>query len=284
MTVRRIVVCLWAALAAHLQFHCCTAWLDSALPKSRLSRRSWLLRSTSSTTEELLMPKEHLSTTKSKFLRSLDHLDRMNEHNLERTELLERLVANKVEVPVEKILEGYEMEEHHTTDCSIQQPGKWDNMQKVAAGDWKVIYAPHMTTMAKLFGNGEFQVSYLLNDDGTMTSHARCEFPWLFGQSCLYLSVSGTYGSQSDEVCRVDFDRAWVKAVPNNQKDAEDIPYTRIDDVPNSAWKESISRLGRLFFIKEVSVFPIAYMDDDLIVFDFDLLGTRICASKNFAT
>ena len=38
--------------------------------------------------------------------------------------------------------------------------------------------------------------------------------------------------------------------------------------------------LGRFFFVDSVSVFPVAYLDADTIVFDFELLGTRICARK----
>ena len=276
----------WFALAVscQLQLLCCAGWTDSRIRTNGPTRLSLFLRATSNNSpDELLTPKESFATTKSKFLRSLDRLEHMNTHTLERSQLVEQLIASKFEIPVDELLENSGKAEHRTADYSIKDPGRWENMEKVAAGDWKVIYAPHMTTAARILG-GELQVSYLLNEDGTMASHARCEFPWLFGQSCLYLSVSGTYGSESDTVCRVDFDQAWVKAVPKNKDDAEDIPYTRFSDVPESAWKDSLSRLGRLFFIKEVSVFPISYMDEDLIVFDFELLGTRICASKGFAT
>ena len=96
---------------------------------------------------------------------------------------------------------------------SIQNPGQWESMQPVAQGTWKVIYAPHMTTMAALIGGGSFDVSYVMQSDGTMTSHAVCNFPWLPNGKVI-LSVSGTWGSVSSHVCRVDFDRLgslWIE-------------------------------------------------------------------------
>lgn len=79
-----------------------------------------------------------------------------------------------------------------STSVSIENPGQWESMLPVAPGTWNVIYAPHMTTMAKVFGGGEFRVQYIMNEDGTMVSHARLGgFPWLFGLDGVYLSVSG---------------------------------------------------------------------------------------------
>jgi hypothetical protein len=219
-----------------------------------------------------------LTNFKSRFIGSLNRLDGLNEYTSDRSHLLETLIARKVDVPVNQLGTTPDSD-----DRSIAFPGKWENMQPVAAGDWNVVYAPHMTTMAKLAGGGEFRVSYLLNKDGTMTSHARCDFPFLrslLGQSCIYLSVSGTFGSQSEHVCRVDFDEAWIKAILISDDDMDDSPYSKIGEVPDSLWKNFIRRLGRLFFVKGVSIFPISYMDEDMIVFDFELLGTRIVALK----
>ena len=138
------------ALSCQLQLLCCAGWTDSRIRTNGLTRLLFL-RSTSSSPDVLLTPKESFSTTKSKFLRSLDRLDHMNSHNLERSQLLEQLIASKLEIPVEEILENSGKAEHRTADYSIENPGRWGNMQKVAAGDWKVIYAPHMTTMARIF-------------------------------------------------------------------------------------------------------------------------------------
>ena len=125
----RILASLWVALAVS-----CSAWIESALPAT-LEARSVVLQATTDSQDELLTPKESLATTKSEFLRSLDRLDRMNGHSLERSQLLEQLIASKVEVPVEDILNNDHNAEHQTTDFSIEKPGKWENIQKVAAGE-----------------------------------------------------------------------------------------------------------------------------------------------------
>ena len=184
---------------------------------------------------------------KSNFYDALDRPFELNEGSDERNALLKSVIESE---------EG------------IQNPGR--DFQSVAPGRWRVCYAPHMTFMAGLFG-GSFDVQYDLGKDGTMTSHAKYDFPLLnlFG----YLSVSGTYGSVDEEICRVDFDEAWIAM-------DQDAPFETVDDVPDSFSKSIIRKIGRLLFIEAWSVFPVSYLDDDLIVFDFELLGTRICARK----
>lgn len=207
------------------------------------------------------------TTSKNAFLESLDYLDRMNIHNTDRTRLLQDMIDNKVEISVDEYVQGTTY-----TGVSIQNPASWESMQAVAKGTWKVVYAPHMTIMSNLAGGGTLGVSYILRQDGTMSSHAVCDFDWLpFGR--VILSVSGTWGTVSSQVCRVDFDRAWITL---NQEE----PYATFEDVPDDDSKSIISFLGRLFFVEAVSVFPISFLDENLIVFDFELLGTRICARK----
>ena len=126
--------------------------------------------------------------------------------------------------------------------------------------------------------DGFSPVLYDLKVDGTMISHARYDFP-VVGSG--WLSVSGTYASQDEQdMCRVDFDKAWIKVVNSNEDDVDDQPFASLDDVPSSLAKSVIQALGQLFFIDAVSIFPVSYLDQDLIVFDFKLLGTRIVARK----
>ena len=140
--------------------------------------------------------------------------------------------------------------------------------------------------------------------------HARYNFPLfnLYG----YLSVSGTYGSDeiclnycmnshsvpvsyllnryslllksckpkvNDDVCRVDFDEAWLRTFDNDDS-FEEGPYPDVTSVPDSISKTLIRNIGRALFIEPFAVFPVSYLDNELIVFDFELLGTRICARK----
>lgn len=184
---------------------------------------------------------------KSDFYDVLDRPFELNEGSAQRNSLLKSITESE---------EG------------MRNPGR--DFQSVAPGRWKVCYAPHMTFIAGIFG-GEFVVQYDLFNDGSMTSHAKYEFPLLNLSG--YLSVSGTYGSVNEQICRVDFDEAWIAM-------GQDAPYETIDDVPDSYSKAIIRNIGRQLFIEAWSVFPISYLDDDLIVFDFELLGTRICARK----
>jgi hypothetical protein len=106
--------------------------------------------------------------------------------------------------------------------------------------------------------------------------HPRYEFPFV---GVGYLSTSGTYGSVNDLVSRVRFNKVWVKPLMG-ENSIDDGPYDTFDDVPDSFLKSIINSIGQLFFIDSVSVFPVSFLDDDLCVFDFELLGTRICARK----
>lgn len=206
---------------------------------------------------DVAVPRASRLSDKEIFLNSLDDpISTLNGATTERTALLNKLATSN-------------------TSPSRDKPGSWEGFGSVAPGRWRVIYAPHMTTMANLAGV-QFQVQYDLYKDGTMDSHARYSFP-IVGEG--YLSVSGTYGSVDDTTCRVDFDEAWVRQV-NKGEGGADVPYATIDDVPDSLAKTIIRQLGRTFFIDGVSVFPVSFLDDNLIVFDFELLGTRITARK----
>lgn len=79
-------------------------------------------------------------------------------------------------------------------------------------------------------------------------------------------------------VCRVDFDEAWVRSFDGESFDMG--PYPDVASVPDSISKSFIRNVGRGLFIEPFAIFPVSYLDDDLIVFDFELLGTRICARK----
>ena len=156
------------------------------------------------------------------------------------------------------------------------------NVMILPEGTWRVVYAPHMDAMSRLVRGRFYPVEYILRKDGTMTSHAKYNLP-LIGSG--WLSVSGTYGSEDGNVvCRVDFDKAWVSLVDNNSVDdtviGNDSPFPTFESVPDSLSKSIIQVIGQLGFVKSVSVFPVSYLDDDTIVFDFELLGTRICARK----
>jgi len=220
------------------------------------------------------------------FISALDYDDTLNIASKERTQSLNLIIDSKKEVDVTNILKSTSSNKqrgNNNNAVSVRNPGLWESMQPVAAGNWKVIYAPHMSTIVSLAGGGDLDVQYLLNDDGTLQSHAKfTNFPWMIPGSpkTLYLSVSGTFQSESDIACKVQWDKAWIRVIDNNDDETKDEPHARFEDVPDSFLKNIIASVGNSFFVEAVSVFPISFLSDDLIVFDFELLGTRICAAK----
>jgi hypothetical protein len=161
---------------------------------------------------------------------------------------------------------------------SLPNPASTKTFAIVAPGLWNVIYAPHMTSIAKFLNVADLSVQYILKDDGSIFSHARYSLPPLNIHG--YLSVSGTYNSVNNYICRVNFNEAWIRSFYDNQSSINSGPYPTIDNVPDSIIKSFIRNVGRLLFVESVAVFPVSYLDEEFIVFDFELLGTRICARK----
>jgi hypothetical protein len=193
------------------------------------------------------------TASKKALLRELDDSEGFNRATKDRTDLVAALTL-----------------ENPTTF-----PGSTKAFTPLAVGKWRIVYAPHIYTMARFTGGSFDPVDYILKPDGSMTSHAQYNFP-IIGSG--WLSVSGNYGSEDeDRVCRVDFDKAWIRTT--NEGPGMD-PYNSLESVPPSIWKDCIQALGKFFFIDSVSKFPVSYLDTDTIVFDFELLGTRICARK----
>ena len=209
------------------------------------------------------------------FLNVLEYNSELNDASMERTSMLNSLIENKLVVDANSFPLGKPAGKR----VSISKPGQQDSMMKVSVGCWKVIYAPHMKLGEALLGGGNIDVQYILHPNGSIESHAKlCNFPWMPGLKSIYLSVSGIYGSVSDDVCEIIWDEAWVRII--SESDTEDQPHAHISDVPDSIFKSIITNAGKRLFIKPFSVFPISFLSEDLIVFDFEILGTRICARK----
>ena len=235
---------------------------------------------------------------------SLDSLATLNDGTKERTRLLNDLVDNKQEIGIQELMQssslwnqllktakgGNDNDNDMNASPSATKPGSLESMLPVAPGQWKVVYAPHMTTIRDLVrgnsvdsGMASLDVRYDMRPDQTITSHATFrDFPWMkpFGVRTVFLSVSGRYGSVDDDrVCFVEWDKTWVRVVANDDYDIDE-PYATLEDVPTSMEKNVINAIGKVLFIRPFSVFPVSFLDQDLTVFDFELLGTRICARK----
>lgn len=226
-----------------------------------------------------------MGTNKRLFYQSLKKPYALNEASNECTTLFNKMIAEKTLcsdmnrnslTTRRRDIIGAEEEEEAIATLSLDNPGLNTTFSRVAPGTWNVVYAPHIANGAKVFG-GKFDVQYNLYTNGSITSHARYDFP-IVGSG--YLSVSGRYGSKDNLVCRVDFDRAWVTPFVGGNVSLYYKPYESLEEVPDSIWKWIINNLGKIMFIEEFAVFPISFLDEDTIVFDFELLGTRICARK----
>ena len=79
---------------------------------------------------------EHTTTTKSKFIQSLDIPYDLNKGSKERTKLLNDVIDGQ---------------------GGLLNPGSLESFCNVAPGSWRVCYAPHMTFMSGL-ARGEFSV------------------------------------------------------------------------------------------------------------------------------
>ena len=224
-----------------------------------------------------------MGTNKRNFFASLDTMETLNGATKERSALLAKMIDEKKVVVV-----GEKSSDQSTSPPSIvptisyDKPGSTETFlaSSVAEGKWKVVYAPHMTTAMNIF-RGRFDVTYDLFSDSRIVSHAYYDFP-IVGKG--YLSVSGTYGSvandASDTYSRVDFEKAWIKALSSSESTATASPYESLEAVPDSFLKTVINEIGKRAFIESVAVFPVSFLDDDTIVFEFEFLGTKICAHK----
>jgi hypothetical protein len=238
---------------------------------------------------------KNLGTNKRNFFAALDTLETLNGATKERSELLATMIDEKKVVGVGAKSKELATSSYSSTipTVSYEKPGSTETFLTssgsgplVAEGTWKIIYAPHITTAMNLF-RGRFDVTYDLFPDSRIVSHAYYDFP-VFGRG--FLSVSGTYGSvagdASNTYSRVDFDKAWIKALPSSSSSStaaatlSDAPYNSLETVPDSFLKTVINEIGKRAFIESVAVFPVSFLDDDTIVFEFEFLGTKICARK----
>lgn len=230
---------------------------------------------------------QNIGTNKRNFFASLDTMETLNGATKERSALLAKMIDEKKVVEVgEKSSYQSPPSTSVVPTISYDKPGSTETFlasgvaSPVAEGKWKVVYAPHMTTAMNIF-RGKFDVTYDLFSDSRIVSHAYYDFP-IVGKG--YLSVSGTYGSVANDASntysRVDFDKAWIKALSSSESTSTASPYESLEAVPDSFLKTIINEIGKRAFIESVAVFPVSFLDDDTIVFEFEFLGTKICAHK----
>ncbi len=151
----------------------------------------------------------------------------------------------------------------------IEKPGLRNQYGKVANGLWRVSHAPHIRNLLQPLLFTDFDVFYELQD-GEMFSFVKFNFKpiGLQGHLCTY----GTYAEVDEATTTIEWDRVWFDFDP-------DRPSKR-EEVDKHVLPMLIQAIGKRAFVKGVSVFPVSYLSDKVIVFTFQLLGTRIVASK----
>lgn len=147
------------------------------------------------------------------------------------------------------------------------QPGSTASFAPLAPGTWRVAHAPHIAKLSTLVGARFDPILYLLQGDGSITSHVK--YSWL-GAADGWLSTIGRYGSIDGSTSFVQWDDAWWE--PGATRPA--------DDPAAGAMAPVVSGLGKLGFISAFANFPVEYLDADLCVFVFPFSQTRIAAVR----
>jgi len=148
------------------------------------------------------------------------------------------------------------------------RPGSTEGFAPLAAGRWRVAFAPHIAKLSALGGVRFDPIIYALRPDGSIESNVR--YTWLGGLSG-WLSTRGRYGSRDeDQVSYVEWEDAWWNP-------GADAPSA---DPADGAFAPLVSAMGTAGFVSAAANFPVKYLDRDLCVFVFPLSGTRILAVR----
>ena len=153
---------------------------------------------------------------------------------------------------------------------AIKDPGLTRNYRGVADGLWRVEHAPHIRNLLEPLLFTDFDVYYQLKQ-GRMWSYVK--FKTRFNPGiCGHLNAAGTYDSIDADTTTIEWERVWLDF-------NEDTPSTE-EETSKHVLPAVVQAVGKASFVKGVSVFPVSYLSERLIVFTFKLLGTRIVASK----
>ena len=148
------------------------------------------------------------------------------------------------------------------------KPGSTAGFAPLAAGRWRVAFAPHIIKLSSL-GAARFDpIYYRLDGSGGIESNV--QYTWLGGVQG-WLSTRGRYGSRDEEATSyVEWDDAWWD--PGAAKPSR--------DPGDGALAPLVKAIGSAGFVSSFANFPVRYLDRDVCVFVFPLSGTRIMAVR----
>ena len=149
---------------------------------------------------------------------------------------------------------------------------------KFSTGRWQICYAPHIRVLEKILLTS-FDVFY--DFDISRDSSSRDSFGLtsnvyynskLFGSG--WLNTQGKVTSVSDTICQINWENIWWDV------NSQIMKASALTDVKKHILPELIQAIGTKGFIEGVSKFPVVYLDENFVVFEFSLFGTRICARR----
>jgi len=157
------------------------------------------------------------------------------------------------------------------TSSPIADAGLEKNYRKVAKGLWRVSHAPHIRNLVEPLLLSEFDVYYDLGRkrEGEIQSFVKFRFKPLNLRG--HLNAAGTYQEIDKDTASISWASIWL--------DLEEEP-TSVIEREKHILPNAVQPIGKAAFIQAVSVFPINYLSEDLIIFTFKLLGTKIVAYK----
>ena len=137
---------------------------------------------------------------------------------------------------------------------------------KEVAGMWRVIHAPHIEFLSKLFAQFT-PIEYHLTPDLKMTSCVK--YTTSMANTSGWLCTSGFYTVEaSTGKVKIVWNKAWWNA---DERERPTPPE-------EGTFAAIIQTLGKIGFIEPLSFFPVKYVDKDFAIFQF--FGFTISAMK----
>ncbi|CAK9236610.1 unnamed protein product [Sphagnum troendelagicum] len=136
-----------------------------------------------------------------------------------------------------------------------------------ALGVWDVFYAPHISRISKSVGVNINPLRYILSPSGFVSN---VQYMSPFGDG--WLSAAGDFVVRDNQTVEVLFDSFWW-----------DIGRDSLQPDPKgqgSVLRTMVNVMGKGAFIQSLSAYPVHFADEDIVVFEFTPLKTKIAARK----
>eukprot|EP00983_Pelagomonas_calceolata_P076768 1153558-Pelagomonas_calceolata.AAC.1 len=141
----------------------------------------------------------------------------------------------------------------------------------------RVFHAPHISNMSRYLFNTKFEpIIYRLGPNNSIISNVK--FSSSLGNG--WLSAAGTIHCIYDASVELRFERFWVDLGEGLREDVVTQGSQKGSGYIATAVDQVIGSIGRAAFFPQFAVFPIHYLDDELTVFEFTPLSSKISARR----